>query len=106
MTTYRLNEQLLETAHKLFDDAAASSFFALLDPFQGRADELTDEAILEMRDTGADFAKLGAVCDELVRCTDETGPKADKGTHLTMLELQGVLRRIARAIPAAPLPKS
>lgn len=99
MTTYRLNERLLETAFQLFDDAAASAFFALLDPFQGRAHELSDAAILEMRDTGVDFEKLSAVCDELVQCTDETGPIPDNGTHLAMLELQGVLRRIARLEP-------
>jgi hypothetical protein len=99
MTTYRLNEKMLETALQLFDDAAASAFFALLDPFQGRVHELTDEAISEMRDTGADFDKLRAVCDELVQCTDETGPMPDKDTHLAMLELQGVLRRIARPEP-------
>jgi len=99
MTTYRFNEKVLEIALRLFDDAAASAFFALLDPFQGRAHELTDAAILEMRATGADFEKLAAVCDELVRSTDGTGPMTDQGSYLTMVELQGVLHRVARLGP-------
>jgi hypothetical protein len=92
MATYRLNEEIVETALQLFDDVAASAFFALLDPFQGRAHELTDAAILQLRDTGADFEKLSAVCQELFQC-DETGPMPDKGA---LRELQAVLHRIAR----------
>jgi hypothetical protein len=99
MTTYRFDEKVLEIALRLFDDAAASAFFALLDPVQGRAHELTDAAILEMRATGADFAKIGAVCDEIVRSTGGTGTTADEGTQLAILELQAVLRRIARLGP-------
>jgi hypothetical protein len=96
MTTYRFNDEVVEMALRIFDDAPASTFFALLDPVQGRAHELTDAAILELRATGADFEKLGAVCDALVRATAERGASADEGTRQALLELQAVLRRIAR----------